>query len=361
MTGKSSSGKHTAPSPKDNADYLIRRAMSAGISEPWELAHFMGQLQIESGGFRSMHENLNYSAPRLLEVFGPRVDRHGRWHDGRNGLTTLAEAARITPGGPQQIANSMYGGPWGIRELGNTEPGDGWMFHGRGYVQLTGRDQYRSVGAAMGLDLVNHPDQAADRATAASIAIHYWMENVRQEGLQYDRTGATRAINGGSNGLKDRDKAADAWQLKFNNGYLKDVPAQDAHEARPLIHPENRFNPLYPQTVSALHEVEHGRGIQPGEHSARLAAALSVHAMEAGLTRVDRVQLSQDGAFARAVQINPLRDESSLNRNTAFISTQQALSRDLQSYSPPTLPSSDRMYQAATLEPPQNHRAAVIA
>ena len=361
MTGKSSSGKHTAPSPKDNADYLIRRAMAAGISEPRELAHFMGQMQIESGGFRSMHENLNYSAPRLLEVFGSRVDRHGRWQDGRNGLTTLAEAARITPGGPQAVADAMYGGPWGVRELRNTEPGDGWVFHGRGYVQLTGRDQYRSVGAAMGLDLLNRPDLAADRATAASIAIHYWMENVRKEGLQYDRAGATRAINGGLNGFKERDKAADAWQHKFQHGYLKGVQGKDAHEVRPLIHPENRFNPLYPQTISALHGVEQNRGIRPGDHSTRLAAALSFHAVAAGLSRVDRIQFSQDGTLARAVQINPMRDESSLNLNTPFISTSQALTGDYPFPHSPDFPSSEHMAQLANLEPARHDRAAVIA
>ncbi|WP_386824295.1 hypothetical protein [Lysobacter brunescens] len=55
----------------ENADYLIKQAMQAGITNPRELAIFMGQMQVECGGFRSMHEGLNYSPERLLQVFGP--------------------------------------------------------------------------------------------------------------------------------------------------------------------------------------------------------------------------------------------------------------------------------------------------
>lgn len=74
-------------SSKENADYLMRSAQRAGITDPKELANFMGQMQVESGGFRSMEENLRYSGTRLLEVF-----------PGRNGMRTVEQANAIAEG-----------------------------------------------------------------------------------------------------------------------------------------------------------------------------------------------------------------------------------------------------------------------
>lgn len=200
---------------QENADFLLRQARAAGIVEPRELANFMGQMQIESGGFRSMHEGLRYRPERLLEVFGPRTDRNGVWHDGRNGLTTLAEARAMVAKGVPGIAEAIYGGGWGARNLGNTEAGDGWKFHGRGYVHLTGRDNYERVGKALGIDLVNNPNLAADRETAARIAIHYWESRVRANGHELDVRAATLEVNGGYNHLAERSSAATAWQAKL--------------------------------------------------------------------------------------------------------------------------------------------------
>ena len=75
--------------PNPNAEFLLEKARQAGITDPRELANFMGQMQVECGGFRRMEESTHYSAERLLEVFGPHRDRKGHWHDGRNGLTTI--------------------------------------------------------------------------------------------------------------------------------------------------------------------------------------------------------------------------------------------------------------------------------
>ncbi|GAB6197119.1 XVIPCD domain-containing protein [Lysobacter xanthus] len=207
-------------STNGNDVYLLQAARQAGITDLRELANFMGQIQVESGGFRSMTESTRYSATRLLEVFGPYTDRHGRWHDGRNGLTTLAEAQAITSRGPEGIAEAVYGGPWGARNLGNTEAGDGWKFRGRGYVQLTGRDHYEEVGRKLGIDLVGHPERAAEREIAAKIAILYWNERVRANGHQTDVPAATRDINGGQNALRHRIDAADEWNRRFREGYL---------------------------------------------------------------------------------------------------------------------------------------------
>lgn len=188
-------------STPSNRDFLLQRAYESGIRDPRELAAFMGQMQVESRSFASMHENLGYSAERLHEVFPDR-----------NGMNTLAEARDVVRGGREQIAETIYGGRWGRDNLGNTEPGDGWRFHGRGYVQLTGRDNYERAGRELGLDLAANPDLAADRGNAANIAVHYWQSRVVPHGNQFNVREATHDINGGYNHLPERRAAVAEWE-----------------------------------------------------------------------------------------------------------------------------------------------------
>jgi putative chitinase len=197
----------------DNANFLLRRAMAAGISDPKELANFMGQMQVESGGFRRMSESLHYTGKRLLEVF-----------PGRNGMNTLDDANRIAAGGPQSIANAVYGGTWGKKNLGNVHPDDGWAYHGRGYVQLTGRAHYANVGKQLGLDLVNHPELAEHPENAARIAIYYWKTRVVSNGHQHDVKASTRDINGGYNHLSERKEAVRMWERRLAD------PTREARE-----------------------------------------------------------------------------------------------------------------------------------
>ena len=194
-----------SPTP-NNRDYLLLRAYQAGLDDPEELAAFMGQMEIESGNFRSLEENLNYRGERLLEMF-----------KGRNGLDTPEQAKAIAAAGPVAVANAIYGGEWGRKPggLGNTEPGDGWQYRGRGYTQLTGRYNYTRDGRELGLDLVNHPDLAADRTIAAGIAIHYWQSRVVPRGHQLDIRAATYDINGGYNHLPERRAAVARWESRL--------------------------------------------------------------------------------------------------------------------------------------------------
>ncbi|MGO1069115.1 XVIPCD domain-containing protein [Lysobacter sp. CA199] len=188
-------------STPNNRDFLLLKAYESGIHDPKELAVFMGQMQIECGGFKSMNENLNYSAAGLMKTF-----------KGRNGMDTDAEAAEIARGGPESVANAIYGGRWGARKLGNTEEGDGFTFHGRGYVQLTGRSNYAAAAKDLDINLVAHPELAADRDTAAKIAVHYWQNRVVPHGHQHDVDKATYDINGGQNHLPERRAAAAQWE-----------------------------------------------------------------------------------------------------------------------------------------------------
>ena len=93
----------------------------------------------------------------------------------------------------------------GRKDLGNTEPGDGRRFKGRGLIQLTGRANYARYGTLLNLDLVGQPALAADPKTALVIACEFWkLKNLNQWGDQDDLITVTRKINGGLNGLKSR-------------------------------------------------------------------------------------------------------------------------------------------------------------
>lgn len=93
----------------------------------------------------------------------------------------------------------------GRRDLGNTQPGDGRRYKGRGWIQITGRHNYRVYGAMLGLDLVGHPEQAETNENAPLIAGAYWhSRNLNAKADRDDFLGITRAINGGTNGLASR-------------------------------------------------------------------------------------------------------------------------------------------------------------
>jgi len=95
----------------------------------------------------------------------------------------------------------------GRKDLGNTEPGDGKRYLGRGIFQLTGRANYRTIGAALGLPLEDDPPIAARPDISVHIACHYWMTRGINRPADADNLVlVTRLINGGTNGLRDREK-----------------------------------------------------------------------------------------------------------------------------------------------------------
>lgn len=94
----------------------------------------------------------------------------------------------------------------GRTDLGNINPGDGVRYKGRGYIQITGRYNYRTYGGYIGQDLENNPTLAEQPAIAAEVAIQYWNRVVRPRVSNFeDTTAVTKLINGGTNGLSDRE------------------------------------------------------------------------------------------------------------------------------------------------------------
>ena len=149
-------------------------------------ACFIGQCMHESGGFKQLNENLNYGAKGLV----------GTWPSRFPNLEYAAEFERK----PERIANKVYGG-----RMGNTEEGDGWKYHGRGLIQLTGRENYDNCGSGLGVDLIGNPDWLATPEYAALSAGWFWNKkglNALADSMDIDTM--TKRINGGSIGIADR-------------------------------------------------------------------------------------------------------------------------------------------------------------
>jgi len=154
-------------------------------------ACFLGQCMHESGGFKFLRENLNYSAKALMATWPSRFPD----------LDTATAYERQ----PEKIAEKVYGG-----RMGNTEDGDGAKYIGRGLIQTTGKENYTHCGKALGIDLVSAPQLLEEPRYAALSAGWFW----NKRGLnaladQGDIDIMTKRINGGNIGLADRKAKID--------------------------------------------------------------------------------------------------------------------------------------------------------
>lgn len=179
-----------APACDENAvaPALQAAAERFDISTPLRLAHWLGQCSHESMGFTRRSENLSYSAARLQAVWPHR-------------FPTLAAALPFEHN-PAALADKVYG----FRaDLGNVQPGDGAKFIGRGYIQLTGRFNAKACGDDIGRDLTAEPEWLATVEGAAASAGWYWHHrNLNVLADRDDVEAITRAINGGTVGLTER-------------------------------------------------------------------------------------------------------------------------------------------------------------
>ena len=158
------------------------------MNTPNRQACFIGQCAHESNNFKTLEENLNYSAEGLMRTWPSR-------------FPTL-EVAQQYARNPEKIANKVYGGR---AELGNIEEGDGWKFHGRGLIQLTGRSNYTVCGQALGRPFAQTPELVLDPENACLSAGWFWNKKSLNSLADIgDIDTMTRRINGGLIGLQDR-------------------------------------------------------------------------------------------------------------------------------------------------------------
>jgi len=158
------------------------------ISTPLRQASFIGQCAHESNNFKTLEENLNYKPEALMRVWPSRFPD----------LPTAMKYAH----NQEAIANKVYGGRMGN---GVEETGDGWKYHGRGLIQLTGKENYTHCGEAIGVDLINSPGLLTDPKCAALSAAWFWNKkglNALADASDFETM--TKRINGGLIGLDDR-------------------------------------------------------------------------------------------------------------------------------------------------------------
>ena len=163
------------------------------INSPLRMAHFLGQCHYESAGFKIVKENLNYSAEALKKVFGKYfsdIDPELYAHQ------------------PEKIAARVYANRMGNGDEASKE---GFKYLGRGYIQLTGKDNYIEFGEFIkDAEVVNDPELLCTKYSLAS-AGWYWVKNkisIIADGGINDETivTITKVIDGGTNGLEERKK-----------------------------------------------------------------------------------------------------------------------------------------------------------
>jgi putative chitinase len=167
-------------------------AKKFNISNPLRLAHFLAQCGHESAGFKAIQENLNYSADGLKKIFP-------KYFPGN-----LAEGYARNP---EKIASKVYGSRMGN---GDETTKEGFKFRGRGYIQLTGKDNYTKFAKFIGEDTVGNPDLVATKYPLASAAFFFdsnklW-EICDKGADDATVTAVTKRVNGGTIGLSDRIK-----------------------------------------------------------------------------------------------------------------------------------------------------------
>jgi putative chitinase len=156
------------------------------ISTPRRQSAFLGQCAHESGNFKTLQENLNYSAEGLMKTWPSRFP--------------TKEIADQYARQPAKIAGKVYNG-----RLGNTSEEEAAKYLGRGLIQLTGKENYERCGSAIGVDLINEPTLLVELDYAAMSAGWFWNKKGLNELADAQEHGQiTKRINGGLIGLDDR-------------------------------------------------------------------------------------------------------------------------------------------------------------
>ena len=237
-----------------------------GITTPLRMTHFLAQALHETGGFTVLRESMNYSASRLIEIFG--VNRHS--------AAVTAVGAGILARQPEAIAERVYG--LGNRrkahELGNTQPGDGFRYRGNGVLQTTGRGNHQRMGAACGIDFEGNPELVIVPEHALKPALHEWTENnLNVSADKNDIHTITLRINGGLTGLPDREawfskvwmllkadsQPAEPWEAGEEDDNVKGLQeALNDLGANPKLVVDGRYGPA---TRKAVKEFQAAAGI----------------------------------------------------------------------------------------------------
>lgn len=168
---------------------------SYGINTPLRIAHFMAQLEHESG-LKPISENLNYSAHGLKATFPKYFPNY----------ILASKYARQ----PEKIANIVYANRMGN---GNVNSGEGWKYRGRGFIQITGKENYFRLHIDTDLDCVKNPDLLLEEANAMLSACWFWkLKGLNSFADKDDIISITKRINGGLIGIEHRKELLTKWK-----------------------------------------------------------------------------------------------------------------------------------------------------
>lgn len=165
------------------------------LDQPHRLAMWLAQCGYESSSFNTLREILSYSTVAKLRAVFPRE-------------FPTDDAAQLYVMNPMRLGNFIYASKLGN---GNEASGDGFKYRGGGLIQLTGRENYRAAGEALGLDLVLRPAQIISEPVAARTAGYFWsLKDLNAAADAGDFEHTTRAINGEA--MQGADERRALWQ-----------------------------------------------------------------------------------------------------------------------------------------------------
>lgn len=180
-----------------------------GINTPLRKAHFCAQIDHESKSLRVLIENLNYTSNALISLFSPKrisiedANKYGR------GYSRKANQ--------EKIANIIYGGEWGKKNLGNLFDGDGWKFRGRGAIMCTGRTNYRNYTKHTLINFVDKPDLMLKEPHYIDFAGWYWSQNKINTFADIDNViEVSKKVNGGKIGISERVLLTQKYKKHYN-------------------------------------------------------------------------------------------------------------------------------------------------
>ncbi|MEK6637801.1 MAG: peptidoglycan-binding protein [Pseudomonadota bacterium] len=229
---------------------------------------FLAQIGHESAGMSIERENLNYSAARLMVVWPRR-------------FPTL-DSAQSYAGNPQKLANFVYSGRNGN---GTEASGDGFLFRGRGYMQLTGREGYREAGSRAALDLISSPDKVFATDHALNVALAFWKwKGANAVCDSGDFKAVTKIVNGGTIGMPERvawlDKVrrvlAEPPPRKLQPNVALNILVQKALRARGYIGIGAADGVIGSRTTAAIADFRLKKGLGVGVLDDKLLTALGV-------------------------------------------------------------------------------------